>query len=41
MNKIHAGVDVSKATLDVAVTSQKEVKSFPNSESELNRLPVT
>jgi len=38
MNKIHAGIDVSKATLDVAVTGQKEVRNFPNSESGIKQI---
>lgn len=38
MNKIHAGIDVSKAILDVAVTGQKEVKNFPNSESGIKQI---
>jgi transposase len=33
MDSIHAGVDVSKATLDVAISNRKLVKSFPNDES--------
>lgn len=33
MDVTYAGVDVSKATLDVAVSNQKAVKSFPNDES--------
>lgn len=32
MDRMHAGVDVSKDTLDVAVTGQKEIKSFPNND---------
>ncbi len=35
MDKIYAGVDVSKATLDVALTDLKEVKSFANRESSI------
>lgn len=38
MDKIHAGIDVSKATLDVAITNQKEVKSFLNSESGIKQI---
>lgn len=38
MNKIHAGIDVSKATLDVAVTGQKEVRSFPNTENGIKQI---
>jgi transposase len=30
VDKIYAGIDVSKSTLDVAVTNQKEIKSFCN-----------
>lgn len=30
---MYAGVDVSKAALDVAISERKEVKSFPNDES--------
>jgi transposase len=33
LDSIHAGVDVSKATLDVAISNRKVVKSFPNDES--------
>jgi transposase len=32
VDRMHAGVDVSKDTLDVAVTGQKEIKSFPNND---------
>lgn len=32
MEKLYAGIDVAKATLDVAINGQKEVKSFANSE---------
>lgn len=38
MDKIYAGVDVSKTTLDVAITNQKEIKSFSNSESSLPQI---
>ncbi len=33
MDKIYAGIDVAKATLEVAITNQKEIKSFANDES--------
>jgi transposase len=33
VNKIHAGIDVSKATLDVATSNRKEIRSFTNDES--------
>jgi transposase len=33
VNKIHAGIDVSQATLDVAISNQKEIKNFPNGEN--------
>jgi transposase len=32
VEKLYAGIDVAKATLDVAINGQKEVKSFANSE---------
>jgi transposase len=38
VDKIHAGIDVSKATLDVAITGQKEVRTFPNSESGVKQI---
>jgi transposase len=38
VNEIHAGVDVSKSTLDVAITNQKEIKSFPNDESGIKQI---
>ena len=38
MDKIYAGVDVSKATLDVAISNQTEVKSFPNHESGIKQI---
>jgi transposase len=37
VNKIHAGIDVSKATLDVATSNRKETKTFPNDESGITR----
>jgi transposase len=30
MDKIYIGIDVSKATLDVATSDRKEIKSFSN-----------
>lgn len=33
MDKMHAGIDVSKATLDVAITNRKEIKNFTNDEN--------
>jgi len=38
MDKIHIGIDVSKATLDVAVSNQKEIKSFSNDEKGINQV---
>lgn len=38
MDKIYAGIDVSKATLDVAISSQVEIKSFPNHESGVKQI---
>ena len=38
MDKAHAGIDVSKATLDVAVSTRKEIKSFPNNERGINEV---
>lgn len=38
MDKIHAGIDVSKATLDVATSNRKETKSFPNDESGITQV---
>jgi transposase len=38
VDKIYAGIDVSKATLDVAVTNQKEIRSFPNDESGITQI---
>jgi transposase len=38
VDKIYAGIDVSKATLDVALTSQKEIKSFSNGESGVKQI---
>lgn len=38
MDKIYAGIDVSKATLDVAVTSQKEIKTFSNGEDGIKQI---
>jgi transposase len=38
VDEIHAGIDVSKATLDVAVTCQKEIKSFPNNEGGIKQI---
>jgi len=32
VDKVQAGIDVSKATLDVSVSNQKVIKSFPNEE---------
>jgi len=37
VDKIHAGIDVSKATLDVATSNRKETKSFPNDESGITQ----
>lgn len=38
MDKNHGGIDVSKATLDVATSNRKEIKSFPNDESGINKV---
>ena len=38
MDKIYIGIDVSKATLDVAVSNQKEIKSFSNDEKGINQV---
>jgi transposase len=38
VDKIYAGIDVSKATLDVAITNSKEIKSFPNEESGIRQV---
>jgi transposase len=38
VDKIYAGVDVSKATLDVAISNQTEIKSFPNHESGIKQV---
>jgi transposase len=38
VNKIHAGIDVSNATLDLAITNQKEIRSFRNDESGIKQI---
>jgi len=38
MNKVHAGIDVSKATLDVASSNQKGIKSFSNDEGGITQV---
>lgn len=38
MDKIHAGIDVSKATLDVATNNQKEIKRFSNDENGITQV---
>ena len=38
MDKIYAGIDVSKATLDVAISNQTEIKSYPNHESGIKQI---
>jgi transposase len=38
MDKECAGVDVSKATLDVGTTNRQEIRSFPNDESGINEV---
>lgn len=38
MEKIYAGIDVSKATLDVAVSNQKAIKSFTNDEGGIDKI---
>ncbi|MDD5701610.1 MAG: IS110 family transposase [Dehalococcoidales bacterium] len=38
MNKIYAGIDVSKASLEVALSNKGEIKSFPNQESGIKQI---
>ena len=38
MDKIYAGIDVSKSTLDVALSNKAEIKSFPNQESGIKQI---
>ncbi|HSW58957.1 MAG TPA: IS110 family transposase [Dehalococcoidales bacterium] len=38
MDKIYAGIDVSKSTLDVAISNKAEIKSFPNQESGIQEI---
>jgi transposase len=38
VDKIHAGIDVSKATLDVATNNQKGIKSFSNDEKGITQV---
>jgi len=38
MDKIYIGIDVSKATLDVATSDRKEIKSFSNDEKGINQV---
>jgi transposase len=38
VNKIYAGIDVSKTTLDVAISNQGEIRSFPNQESGIKQI---
>jgi transposase len=38
MKKIYAGIDVAKATLDMAISNQKEIRSFTNDENGINQL---
>jgi transposase len=38
VDKIYAGIDVSKATLDVAISNQTEIKSYPNHESGIKQV---
>jgi transposase len=38
VDKIYAGIDVSKATLDVALSNQTEIKSYPNHESGIKQI---
>jgi transposase len=38
LDKVYVGIDVSKASLDVAITGNKEVKSFPNGESGFKQI---
>jgi transposase len=38
MEKVFAGIDVAKSTLEVAITGQKEVRSFSNSKGGIEEL---
>ncbi len=38
MDKLYAGIDVSKATLEVAISGQKEIRSFSNGEEGVSKL---
>lgn len=38
MDKIYVGIDVSKSTLDVALSNKAEIKSFPNQESGIKQI---
>ena len=38
MDKIYAGIDISQARLEVAISEKKEVKSFPNDEQGISQL---
>jgi transposase len=38
VNKIYAGIDVSKTTLDVAISNQGEIRSFTNQESGIKQI---
>jgi transposase len=38
VDKTYAGIDVSKATLDVAISNKAEIKSFPNHESGVQQI---
>jgi len=38
VDKTQAGIDVSKTTLDVAVTNQKEIKSFANDDKGIQQI---
>jgi transposase len=38
MEKVYAGIDVAKATLDVATSKQKEIKSFTNDEDGIKQV---
>jgi len=40
VDKIYAGIDVSKSTLDVAISNKPEIKSFANHESGIKQIVI-
>ncbi len=38
MDPVYVGIDVSRSTLDVAISNRKEVKNFSNDESGINQI---